>query len=63
MSGLELETRARKYELEITIDAPRETVWKSLTSEIDLWWLPDFRMVGEGSVVTFDARKSIANVE
>lgn len=56
MSALQLETRAEKYELEITIDAPAEVVWKSLTREVDAWWLADFRMVGEGSVVTFDAR-------
>ncbi len=51
-----LETRAALYEMEIPIDAPRERVWQALTEETNAWWLPDFHMTGEGSVVTFDAR-------
>ena len=51
-----METGARKYELEIEIEAPRERVWEALTNETDMWWLPDFRMVGEGSAVHFEAR-------
>ena len=50
-----LETRAALYEMEIPIEAPRERVWQALTEEINAWWLPDFHMTGEGSVVTFDA--------
>lgn len=56
MSALTLETRAVTYEFEVEIDAPRDAVWSSLTEEVDGWWLPDFHMVGEGSVVAFDAR-------
>ncbi len=56
MSVETLDTKALKYELEIEIEAPKEAVWKSLTEETNAWWLPDFHMVGEGSVVTFDAR-------
>lgn len=56
MSGPTTETQAVRYELEIAIEAPRETVWRALTEETDAWWLPDFHMVGPGSVVTLDAR-------
>lgn len=51
-----LPTRAAKYELEIPIQAPVEIVWKALTEDTNAWWLPDFHMVGKGSVVTLDAR-------
>ncbi len=56
MSARTLETRALKYELEVVIDASRETVWRALTEETNAWWLPDFHMVGEGSVVRLEAR-------
>ena len=42
------------YELEIEILASRERVWEAIFDETNLWWLPDFHMVGSGSVVTFD---------
>ena len=61
--GTRFETRGVTYELEIAIDAPRERVWRSLTDGIDAWWLPDFHMTGEGSVVTFDARAGGGIVE
>ena len=51
-----LPTRAARYELEIPIQAPVEVVWKALTEDTNAWWLPDFHMVGEGSVVTLEAR-------
>lgn len=50
------ETRIGSYELEIPIDADRKRVWKALTEEINFWWLPDFHMTGEGSIVTLDVR-------
>lgn len=43
-----------QYELEVPIKAPRERVWDALINETNAWWLPDFHMVGEGSVVDFD---------
>ncbi len=49
-----LETRAVVFELEIAIDAPRERVWQALVDETNAWWLPDFHMVGEGSIVTLE---------
>lgn len=48
------EANCVQYELEIAIDASRERVWKAIFEETNFWWLPDFHMVGEGSVVTFD---------
>ena len=56
MSSVESNASVRKYELEIAIDATKDVVWKALTTETNAWWLPDFHMVGEGSVVTFDAQ-------
>jgi hypothetical protein len=44
-----------RYELAIDIQSSRDTLWKALTHETNAWWLPSFRMVGEGSVVTFRA--------
>ena len=41
-------------ELEIPIEAPRERVWKAVFEETNLWWMPDFRVAGENSKVTFD---------
>lgn len=43
-----------QYEFEIAIEAPPERVWKALIEETNLWWLPDFHMAGENSVVEFD---------
>lgn len=43
-----------QYELEVAIEAPRERVWRALINETNAWWLPDFHMVGEDSVVEFD---------
>jgi len=31
-------------------------VWRALCDETDLWWLPDFHMVGAGSRVTLEPR-------
>ena len=50
------EARAAVYEIEVKIEAPRETVWKSLVDETNTWWLPDFHMAGAGSTVTLEAR-------
>jgi len=43
-----------KKRLEINTDG--DLVWKALVHETDAWWLAEFRMVGEGSKVAFDAR-------
>jgi uncharacterized protein YndB with AHSA1/START domain len=45
-----------QYELEFAVAAPPAIVWRALLEETQAWWLPDFRMVGTDSVVTFDPR-------
>ncbi len=50
------DTGCVKYELEIEIKAPRDTVWRALIDETNAWWLPDFHMVDEASTVEFDVR-------
>lgn len=52
-----------QFEIEIEIDADPERVWQALTDEVDLWWLPDFRAAGEGSVVSFDVRPGGSLIE
>ena len=46
--------RAVRYEFEVSIDAPRDRVWKALTGQVSSWWLPDFQMLGPDSVVTLE---------
>lgn len=41
-------------EIEVAIKAPRAEVWKTIFEETDHWWLPDFRVAGTDSKVTFD---------
>jgi uncharacterized protein YndB with AHSA1/START domain len=55
--------RVASYELEISVNAPPERVWKAITDETNDWWLPDFHMVGAGSVMTFDAQAGGGLVE
>jgi len=43
-------------EIEITINAPREEVWRVMFEKIDQWWIADFRVVGQNSKVTFDSK-------
>ena len=43
-----------QFQLEFNIGASRARVWKAILEETNAWWLPDFHMVGQGSVVTFD---------
>ena len=56
MSSQNLPVQVLKYELQIPIDASKAKVWKALTEETNAWWLPDFHMVGEDSVVSLQAR-------
>jgi len=63
---MSIETKPAKCvqsELEIAIEAPVGRVWRALVEEIDAWWLPDFRVVGEGSVLSLDARAGGGLVE
>lgn len=55
MIGSELKPAAcHHYEIEIEISAPRKRVWQAIFEETNSWWLPDFHVAGEDSVVTFD---------
>ena len=56
MSSRTLPVQVLKYELQIPIDASRARVWQAMTEETNAWWLPDFHMVGEDSVVSLEAR-------
>lgn len=44
-----------QYEIEVSIRAARDRVWRALFDEIDAWWLPDFHMTGAGSRMEFQA--------
>ena len=46
-----------KYEFDIPINKPAQTVWSLLTTQINDWWMNDFRALGEGSNITFDHRQ------
>jgi uncharacterized protein YndB with AHSA1/START domain len=48
--------RVASSAVEIAINAPRGRVWKALTDETNAWWLPEFHILGAGSVVTLDPR-------
>jgi uncharacterized protein YndB with AHSA1/START domain len=51
------------YELAITIEAPRERVWRAFFEDINTWWLPDFHMTGQGSTVSFEPRAGAQLIE
>lgn len=48
------QARVVQYEFEIDIDAPRERVWRALTDQLSSWWLKDFHVLGEDSIVTLE---------
>jgi uncharacterized protein YndB with AHSA1/START domain len=45
-----------RCELEIELPASVERAWTALTEDIDRWWLPDFRVAGESSIVRLELR-------
>lgn len=51
------------YELEVEIAGPPDRVWRAIFEDINAWWLPDFHMIGPGSVVQFEARAGGGLVE
>jgi len=63
MSARITEARTAQYELAIEIAAPRPRVWEALVEDTDLWWLPDFRLVGDDSTVSLRAEAGGALVE
>jgi uncharacterized protein YndB with AHSA1/START domain len=50
-----MDVRAEQIEIEVTIAAPRPTVWTSLTEATNAWWLPDFHVVEPDSLITLEA--------
>lgn len=48
--------RIVRYAFDLELRAPRDRVWTALVHETQAWWLDDFRVLGEGSQVTFDAQ-------
>ena len=54
MSGTKAPASCATIELEIPIEAPCERVWEAIFKETNFWWMPNFRVSGENSQVTFD---------
>lgn len=48
------DARMFTYKLDITIARPPEDVWSVLTTRINDWWLPDFRVLGQGSAMSLN---------
>ena len=46
--------RVAQYEFELEIAAKPERVWRALTDQLGSWWLPDFHMLGEDSVISLE---------
>ncbi len=42
------------YEFAIEIEASTSRVWRALTDQIGSWWLPNFHMLGESSIVELE---------
>lgn len=54
MSEVFLPSQIGQYDITLDIAASAGAVWNALTSAIDKWWLPSFRMLGESSVVEIE---------
>lgn len=52
-----------QYNLEINMNAKKETVWRAMTKDINSWWLADFHMLGAESVVSLDTTAGGALLE
>lgn len=48
------ETRCVQYEIRLAIKAQWQTVWAGLTQQLNVWWLPGFRMLGPGSCLQLE---------
>ena len=48
--------RVVQYEFQVEIEATPARVWRALTDQLSSWWLPDFHMLGEDSVVTLEPK-------
>lgn len=48
------ETTSARFELEVTVQAPRERVWEALVRQPDGWWISELRVVPGDSELTLD---------
>lgn len=48
------DARCVQYQIDISINASRQRVWKGLTEQLSDWWLPDFHMLGPDSHVQLE---------
>ena len=46
------DTKIIKYEFEVPIKRAAKDIWSVLVSRIDAWWMPDFRALGNDSVMS-----------
>ena len=51
-----LEASAARIELEVSIEAPIDDVWRTVVDQPDAWWISELRCVPGGSKVRLDAR-------
>ena len=54
MPGTTHEARVVQYEFEVDIDATPSRVWRALTDQLSSWWLPEFHVLGQDSIVTLE---------
>lgn len=47
--------RIYKYQFDVSIKRPASELWKLMTDKINNWWMNDFRVLGENSVVSLNA--------
>lgn len=47
---------AARIELEVSIEAPVEAVWRALVDEPNAWWVPDMRCVAGDSKIAFEPK-------
>ncbi|HBE69027.1 MAG TPA: hypothetical protein DDW52_12835 [Planctomycetaceae bacterium] len=52
--GIVSDAACIEYHLEVSFEAPGDSVWKALLRDVNLWWLDDFHMVASDSNVEFD---------
>lgn len=52
-----------EYSLQVPINRPADAVWEMLSSNIDDWWMNDFRALGQDSRVTLDTGPGGALIE
>ena len=51
-----LEASAARIELEVSIEAPIDKVWRTIIDQPNAWWVSELRCVPGGSKIVLDAR-------